>query len=267
MGTHIFNSDLCSLFSFTYYWNFSWVFTEALTEIFKLAIHTLPQEKPGEIATLQSPCVVFSRKVLPSLCRGVAPCPELPSWHQDAAEHLGAHSPQAMPKSWTMRNKSNLPAWGPSFSSSTLRCYHSEPGSCTARGTEEMQPPCSSGFQGLKMTQFLDLMQVNNSLSARPASLRWIDFFPELVGCFLTLKSSKNRKWMWCWTVLCLRRALNITSEPLGDGRTNPSHLCETEILTELLSNPEFYAIYDGFMFSTHLQKDPDLGPNRKSDL
>lgn len=64
---NVFNLDLCSLFSFTHCWNFSWVFTKDLTEIFKLAIYILPQEKTGEIATLQNLFVVFSQKILPSL--------------------------------------------------------------------------------------------------------------------------------------------------------------------------------------------------------
>lgn len=111
---NVFNSDLCSLFSFTYCWNFSWVFTEALTEIFKLAIPTFPREKPGQIATLANPCVVISsQKVLPSLWRGVLPCHELPSWPPG--------------------NTSILATQGSSFSSSASP--EVLPGSCTAPST------------------------------------------------------------------------------------------------------------------------------------
>lgn len=46
-------------------------------------------------------------------------------------------------------------------------------------------------------------------------------------------KTSRNREWMWCCTVLCLQCALNITTGPL-DGITHPSHLCEIEILHRL---------------------------------
>lgn len=63
-----------SLFSFISCWNFTWAFTEVLTEIFKLTIHNFPQENPGEIATIQNPCMIFpSQKALPSLWRGVGP--------------------------------------------------------------------------------------------------------------------------------------------------------------------------------------------------
>lgn len=112
---NVLDLDLCSLFSFTYCWNFSWVFTEALTEIFKLAIHTFLQEKPGEIATLQNPCVVFSsQKVLLSLWRGIPkPCQKVGQWGTNQPwQHRDLHSPPVLP----------------------LRCYHSEPGSCTAPG-------------------------------------------------------------------------------------------------------------------------------------
>ena len=59
LNLNVFHADSCSLFSFTHCWNFSWLFTEALTAPFKSAIRTSPEENPGEIATLRNPCLLF----------------------------------------------------------------------------------------------------------------------------------------------------------------------------------------------------------------
>lgn len=144
------------------------------------------------------------------------PCQKVGQWGTNqTCQHRDLHAPPVLP----------------------LRCYQGEPGSCTAPSTGDVQPPCSSGFQGLKMTQFLDWMQVSNSLSASPSSLRWIDFVPEPMG-FFNSKSLRNRERMCYWTVLCLRRALNITAGPLGDDITHSSHFCGVEILHRLTVKP-----------------------------
>lgn len=144
-----------------------------------------------------------------------------------------------------------------------LRCCQGEPGSCTAPSTGDVQPPCSSGFQGLKMTQFLDWMQVSNSLSASPSSLRWIDFVPEPMG-FFNSKSLRNREWMCYWTVLCLRRALNITAGPLGDGITHSSHLCGVEILHRLTVKPWILLRFTMALRLEHVDKKSRFGTKLK---
>lgn len=43
LNLNVFHADLCSHFSFMYYWDFTWMFAKALTAPFKLAIHASPE--------------------------------------------------------------------------------------------------------------------------------------------------------------------------------------------------------------------------------
>lgn len=100
LNLNVFHADLCSLFSFTYYWNFSWVFAKALTAPFKLVICASPEGNSGAIATLRNPHLLFPwHKAL--LCWAEELCPagssQAGTW--DAARHLGARAPRAMASS------------------------------------------------------------------------------------------------------------------------------------------------------------------------
>lgn len=59
LNLNVFHADSCSLFSFTNHWNFSWVFTKALTATFKFPILTSPEGNPGETGTLRNPHLLF----------------------------------------------------------------------------------------------------------------------------------------------------------------------------------------------------------------
>lgn len=145
-----------------------------------------------------------------------------------------------------------------------LKCYQGEPGSCTALSTGDVQPPRSSGFQGLKITQFLDLMQVNNSLSASPSSLRWIDFVPELAGCFLTLRASETgsewdagHAWSPTFSQHCswtFRKWHNTPFISLWSWNLAQTY-CQT---------PDSTQFYDHFTFIAHLPKKSRFGTKLK---
>lgn len=144
LNLNVFHADLCSHFSFMYYWDFTWVFAKALTAPFKLAIHASLKGNPGEISTLRNAHLPFPwHKAL--LCQAEQPCPARSSqvgvW--DAAQHLVARAARAMPSSGQQgtnqthqRRGHHIPAALP-LRSSQLPGWA---GKLQSLGTGEMQP-------------------------------------------------------------------------------------------------------------------------------
>lgn len=75
---NVFHSDLCSIFSFNYCWNFSWVFAEALTTTFKLSICTFLR-KTQEKLLLSKTLAWSSPHTRLCLLYGEEPCPVMSS--------------------------------------------------------------------------------------------------------------------------------------------------------------------------------------------
>lgn len=111
---NVFHSDLRSIFSFNYCWNFSWVFAEALTTTFKRSICTFLR-KTREKLLLSKTLAWSSPHTRLCLLYGEEPCPVMSS--QADLRVLQSTWGLVPPKPWqscAMRNKSNLPAQGSS---------------------------------------------------------------------------------------------------------------------------------------------------------